>query len=293
MQMPRLFTAMVTPFDEGLQVNYSKAVEIAQYLVDQGSEGLVLTGTTGESPVLTTEEQLELFSSVKKAMGPKANVWGGTGSNNTSRVVALSKEAEKTGIDGLMIVAPSYNRPNQEGLYEHYKTIAEAVSLPIMVYNIPSRTGVNILPATMAKITALENIIAIKESCGDLDQVSVLKNTIKEDIYLYSGDDYLALPMMSLGAYGVVSVASHIVGKEIFNMLQAYVDGNVSEAQRLHAKLYPVFKGLFITASPIPVKKAMNLMGMNVGKLRLPLVEADQEVTDFIYALLKQYKRLG
>ena len=292
MSMPRLFTAMVTPFDDDFQVNYSKAAEVAEYLFENGSDGLIVSGTTGESPVLTAEEQMKLFSTVKKAVGSKVKVWGGTGGNDTAHVVALSKEAEKTGVDGLLVVAPYYNKPNPEGLYQHYKTVAEAVSLPIMVYNIPSRTSINILPDTMARITAIDNITAIKESCGDLDQISILKNTIQDDIYLYSGDDYLALPMMAVGAYGVVSVASHIIGKEIRAMLQAYLSGQVNEAQQYHAKLYSMFKGLFVTSSPIPVKAAMNLMGMKVGNLRLPLVAADKAVTEYLSALLKQYNRL-
>ncbi len=280
---------MVTPFDQNFEVNYGKAEQIAEHLIANGSEGLIVTGTTGESPVLTTEEQLQLFTTIKKKVGAKAQVWGGTGSNDTAHVVALSKEAEKAGVDGLLLVTPYYNKPNQEGLYQHFKKVAESVSIPIMLYNVPSRTNVNMLPATIARLTKIDNIVAVKESSGDLDQVSQLKNLISEDIWLYSGDDYLTLPMLAIGAYGVVSVASHIVGQEILTMIEAFKAGEIEKAREIHLRLYPIFKGLFVTVNPTPVKAALNLMGFDVGKVRLPLAEMETEQLDSLKSLLKQF----
>ncbi|MDR1160209.1 MAG: 4-hydroxy-tetrahydrodipicolinate synthase [Syntrophomonadaceae bacterium] len=292
MELPRLFTAMITPFDQDLKVNYEKAVEMADYLCDNGSGGIIISGTTGESPVLTSEEKLQLFTVLKKAVGSKMSVWAGTGSNDTAHVAAFSREAEKTGVDGILVVAPYYSRPPQEGLYQHFKKIAEAVSIPVMVYNIPSRTGVNVVPETMKRLFAIDNIIAVKESSGDLDQVSILKNMIKDNKYIFSGDDNLTLPMLSLGAYGVVSVVSHVAGLEIESMIKAYVAGDVQKAQNLHTKLFALFKGLFIATNPLPVKTALNLMGFGVGEFRLPLVNMDEEQRTFLYNLLKSHGKL-
>ncbi|HQE22604.1 MAG TPA: 4-hydroxy-tetrahydrodipicolinate synthase [Syntrophomonadaceae bacterium] len=269
--MPRLVTAMVTPFDDDLKVDYGRAAQLADYLVKNGTQGIVVAGTTGESPVLSEEEKLRLFSVVKEQVGDKIMVWAGTGSYNTRHDIELSRKAEKTGVDGLLLVAPYYNKPSQEGLYQHFRAIAEAVSLPVMVYNIPSRTGCNILPETMARLAAIENIVALKESTGDMNQASQLARLLPDTVKIYSGDDSLTLPMMSVGAYGVVSVASHLVGQDIARMIDAFVKGDASEATRIHLKLFPIFKGLFITTNPIPLKEALNMMNIQVGGLRLPL----------------------
>ncbi len=276
MEMPRLVTAMVTPFDDNLEVNYSRAAQLAEYLADNGTQGIVVAGATGEAPVLSDEEKLRLFKAVKEQVGDKITVWAGTGSNNTQHVIELSREAEKTGVDGILLVAPYYNKPSQEGLYQHFKAVAEAVNLPVMVYNIPSRTSCNILPETMARLAAIENIVAVKESTGDMNQASQLARLLPDKVKIYSGDDSLTLPMLSLGAYGVVSVASHLVGKDIARMIDAFVSGNVSEATRIHLKLFPIFKGLFITTNPIPLKEAMNMLNMQVGGFRLPLTGASE-----------------
>jgi len=276
MEMPRLITAMVTPFTDDLQVDYSRAAQLAEYLVKNGSQGIVVAGTTGESPVLSDEEKLRLFSVVKEQVGDKIKVWAGTGSYNTQHDIELSREAEKTGVDGILLVAPYYNKPSQEGLYQHFRAIAEAVSLPVMVYNIPSRTGCNILPETMARLAAIENIVALKESTGDMNQASQLARLLPDTVKIYSGDDSLTLPMMSVGAYGVVSVASHLVGRDIARMIDAFVRGDAPEAARIHLKLFPIFKGLFITTNPIPVKEALNMMNMQVGGFRLPMTGASE-----------------
>lgn len=286
LKMPRLITAMITPFDDKLQVNYAKAAEVAEYLAKNGTEGIVVAGTTGESPVLSDEEKLRLFATVKEQVGSRVSVWAGTGSNNTQHSIELSREAEKLGVDGVLLVGPYYNKPSQEGLYQHFRAIAEAINIPAMVYNIPSRTSSNILPETMARLAQIDNIVALKESSGDMNQVSQLAYLLPEGMKVYSGDDSLTLPMMALGAYGVVSVASHLVGKDIQRMITAFNNGDTREATRIHLALFPIFKGLFITTNPVPLKEAMNILGMEVGGLRLPLTRASQQEHEFIGNML-------
>ena len=286
LKMPRLITAMITPFDDRLQVNYAKAAEVAEHLVQNGTEGIVVAGTTGESPVLSDEEKLRLFATVKEQVGSRVSVWAGTGSNNTQHSIELSREAEKLGVDGVLLVGPYYNKPSQEGLYQHFRAIAEAINIPAMVYNIPSRTSSNILPETMARLAQIDNIVALKESSGDMNQVSQLAYLLPEGMKVYSGDDSLTLPMMALGAHGVVSVASHLVGKDIQRMITAFNNGDTREATRIHLALYPIFKGLFITTNPVPLKEAMNILGMEVGGLRLPLTRASQQEHEFIGNML-------
>lgn len=286
LKMPRLITAMITPFDDRLQVNYAKAAEVAEHLVQNGTEGIVVAGTTGESPVLSDEEKLRLFATVKEQVGSRVSVWAGTGSNNTQHSIELSREAEKLGVDGVLLVGPYYNKPSQEGLYQHFRAIAEAINIPAMVYNIPSRTSSNILPETMARLAQIDNIVALKESSGDMNQVSQLAYLLPEGMKVYSGDDSLTLPMMALGAYGVVSVASHLVGKDIQRMITAFNNGDTREATRIHLALFPIFKGLFITTNPVPLKEAMNILGMEVGGLRLPLTRASQQEHEFIRNML-------
>ena len=286
LKMPRLITAMITPFDDKLQVNYAKAAEVAEYLAKNGTEGIVVAGTTGESPVLSDEEKLRLFATVKEQVGSRVSVWAGTGSNNTQHSVELSREAEQLGVDGVLLVGPYYNKPSQEGLYQHFRAIAEAINIPAMVYNIPSRTSSNILPETMARLAQIDNIVALKESSGDMNQVSQLAYLLPEGMKVYSGDDSLTLPMMALGAYGVVSVASHLVGKDIQRMITAFNNGDTREATRIHLALFPIFKGLFITTNPVPLKEAMNILGMEVGGLRLPLTRASQQEHEFIGNML-------
>ncbi len=292
MTVPRLLTAMITPYDDNLQVNYAKAAELAEYLANNGTEGIVVSGTTGESPVLTDEEKLKLFASVKNKVGKRIPVWAGTGSNDTKHCLELSKEAEKLDVDGLMLVCPYYNKPSQEGLYQHFKKIAEAISLPIMLYNIPGRTGINLLPETVARLAQIENIVAIKEASGSMDQVSTLMTLLPEDMTVYSGDDSLTLPMMALGARGVVSIASHLVGNEILAMIEAFSNGNNERAVDLHKQLFPIFKGLFIATNPVPLKEALNHLGQNVGGIRLPLIEANETEKKFIQELLSNAKLL-
>lgn len=292
MTVPRLLTAMVTPYDDQLQVDYAKAAKLAEYLANNGTEGIVVSGTTGESPVLSDEEKLKLFAAVKGKLGKRIPVWAGTGSNDTKHTLELSKEAEKLGVDGVMLVCPYYNKPSQEGLYQHFKAIAGAVSLPVMLYNVPGRTSINLLPETVARLAEIENIVAIKEASGSMDQVSTLMTLLPEDMTVYSGDDSLTLPMMALGARGVVSIASHLVGNQILAMIEAFNQGEVKSAADLHKQLFPIFKGLFITTNPVPLKEALNQLGQNVGGLRLPLAEASPTEKTFIQELLINAKLL-
>jgi 4-hydroxy-tetrahydrodipicolinate synthase len=286
MTIPRLLTAMITPYDRELKVDFAKAAQLARYLVNNGTEGIVVSGTTGESPVLSDEEKLKLIVSVKGELGESIPVFAGTGSNDTNHTLELSKEAEKLGIDGIMLVCPYYNKPSQEGLYRHFRQVAEAISLPIMLYNIPGRTGINLLPETIARLAEIENIVSIKEASGNMDQVSTLISMLPEGKVVYSGDDSLTLPMMALGATGVVSIASHIIGKQIKDMINAFITGNVKRAADLHRQLFPIFKGLFITTNPVPLKEALNQLGLNVGGLRLPLTDANEKEKEFIRELL-------
>jgi 4-hydroxy-tetrahydrodipicolinate synthase len=285
-------TAMVTPFNADLSVNYAKAAELAEYLCNNGSEGLVVCGTTGESPVLSDEEKLKLYETVQERVGGRVPVWAGTGCNDTAAVVKLSQAAAKIGVAGVMVVTPYYNKPTQEGLYQHFRTVAESVSVPVMLYNVPGRTSCNLLPETIARLAEVENITAVKEACGSMDQVSQLLTMIPERITVYSGDDSVTLPLMALGAYGVISVASHVIGPAIAEMIAAFVAGEVNKAAQLHRELFAMFKGLFITTNPIPVKTALNMLGHEVGGFRLPLTPAAENEQEFMRALLKRYNLL-
>jgi 4-hydroxy-tetrahydrodipicolinate synthase len=283
----RVLTAMVTPFDKNLNVDYDKAAALAERLVKSGSDGLVVAGTTGESPTLSKEEKLQLFKVVVNAVGGKASVIAGTGSYSTRDSIELTREAEKKGVDGLMLVAPYYNKPPQEGLYEHFKSIAENTMLPIIVYNVPGRTSVNILPDTVRRLAQVKNIVAIKEASGDLNQVSEIRMLTPGDFLIYSGDDSMTLPILSIGGTGVISVASHVAGQGIKAMMDAYFSGNVRRASELHLKLFPIFKGLFLTTNPIPVKAALRLAGFDAGSVRQPLVDLSQNGIDRLKELME------
>ncbi|QGG48238.1 4-hydroxy-tetrahydrodipicolinate synthase [Heliorestis convoluta] len=289
MNFGRLVTAMVTPFNERLEVDYNRAKELAQYLVSTGSDGLVIAGTTGESPTLTKEEKIKLFAAVVDAVGDQVPIIAGTGSNDTSSTIALSKEAEAVGVSGLLLVGPYYNKPSQQGYYQHFSAIAKATSLPIMLYNIPSRTGSNIQPDTVASLAQIDNIVATKEAAGSMDQVSELIQKVPRDFRIYSGDDGLTLPMMALGSYGVVSVSGHLVGQEIQRMIQSFIAGKNEEAAAIHRQLFGLFKGLFVATNPIAVKAALKLIGQPVGGLRLPLIDASPEEIEFLKKLLKKH----
>ncbi|HPT83948.1 MAG TPA: 4-hydroxy-tetrahydrodipicolinate synthase [Limnochordia bacterium] len=287
MKSGQVLTAMITPMNRDYTVNYTAAVELAQRLGENGSDGVVLSGTTGESPTLSFEEKVKLFSTVTDALGGQMTIIAGTGSNSTQDSILLTKAAEKAGVDGIMLVTPYYNKPSQEGLYQHFKTVAESTSLPVMIYNVPGRTGSNILPETVARLAEIENIVAIKEASGNLEQVSLLKTMVPDDFLIYSGDDALTLPILAVGGAGVVSVASHLVGREIKAMISAFQAGRVAEALEIHLKLMPLFKAMFITTNPVPVKRALEFVGVDTGPLRLPLVDLTEQEAQKIKEVLR------
>lgn len=283
----RVLTAIVTPFDSDLQVDIAQVKKLVRYLVEKGSDGFVVCGTTGEAPVLSPEEKIALFKAVVEEVGGQATVIAGTGSYNTAKSIELTQAAEKVGVDAVMLVAPYYSKPSQQGLYQHFKIVANSTKLPVMLYNIPGRTAVNISPATVASLAKdVSNIVAIKEASGIMDQVSEIKCLLPDDFAIYSGDDALTLSIMALGGKGIVSVAAHIIGSRIQEMVQAHIKGNTALATRLHTELFPLFKGMFINTNPAPVKTALNLLGMNVGGVRLPLVEMPDSDTEKLRTLL-------
>jgi len=276
-QIGRLITAMVTPFNDRGEVDYEQARKLASALVDSGSEGLVVVGTTGESPTTIRHEELRLFKEIKAAVGDRASVIAGTGSNSTVEAIEATREAEKTGVDACLLVVPYYNKPTQDGLYRHFKTIAESTSLPCILYNVPGRTVANMAAETTVRLSHVENIIGVKEASGNLEQSAKIITEARKGFLLWSGNDSDTLPLMAIGAYGVISVASHLVGSQIHDMIYAYLDGKVDRAAELHRKLMPIFTGLFVIANPIPVKYALNQVGFKVGQPRPPLYEPDEK----------------
>lgn len=266
-----VLTAMVTPFDKNGDVAYQELRNLASYLVDNGSDGLVVLGTTGEVPSLTREEKKKILETVVGEVGDRAKIVAGTGSYSTAASIEFTQIAEDIGVDGAMAVVPYYNKPPQEGLYQHFAGIARATNLPVMVYNVPGRTSRNINVDTVCRLADIDNIIAIKEASGDLSQVANLCRLTDQDFYVYSGDDSLTLPILSVGGQGIISVASHIVGAQIKNMIIEFKNGNINKAIEINKKLGSVFNGMFITTNPIPVKAALNMTGKDVGQPRLPL----------------------
>ncbi|MGM0409601.1 MAG: 4-hydroxy-tetrahydrodipicolinate synthase [Bacillota bacterium] len=284
-----VLTAMITPFAENGEVNYNKVAELANYLVENGSDALVVLGTTAEVPTLNHEEKINILKTVVAEVGKKAKVIANTGSYSTSESVKMTKEAEKIGVDGVMAVVPYYNKPPQRGLYNHFSTIAKATNLPLMIYNVPSRTSRNIEVETVEKLSKIENIIAIKEASGNLNQVAKLCSKLGDDFYVYSGDDNLTLPILSVGGQGVVSVASHLVGNDIKSMINYFKNGDLNKAIKLNKSLFAIFNGIFIDTNPIPVKEALNLRDMEVGQPRSPLTSLKDEDRKKLKKILSNY----
>ena len=286
----RLITAMVTPFNEGGGVDYGQAKKLALALLNSGSEGVLVVGTTGESPTLIREEELQLFSEVKSAVGDRGAVVANTGSNSTTEALATTKGAEQIGVDACLLVVPYYNKPTQDGLYQHFKTVAQGTSLPCILYNVPSRTVVSLSADTVIRLSQIDNIIGIKEASGNLEQVAKIISGTKEDFFVWSGNDSDTLPILALGGYGVISVVSHLVGNQIKEMIDSFVSGKLDEAASIHRRLLPLVNALFIVSNPIPVKYALNHIGFNVGKPRLPLTEPDEKSAAIIRETLKNYR---
>lgn len=287
----RLLTAMVTPFNADGSVNYEKAADLAEWLINNGSDGLVVAGSTGEAATMSAEEKLELFRVVVNRINKRVPVIAGTGSNNTTDSVKMTKMAEAMGVDGALIVGPYYNKPTQEGFYQHFAAVAQSTGLPIIVYNVPGRTASNISPAIVARLAAdFENIVAIKEAAGNVAQVAELYSVLPEEFTIYSGDDGLILPFMSVGATGLISVLSNIGGGILQDVMQAYEDGRVREAAKLNARMVPLANAMFIETNPIPVKAAVTLVtGIDAGQPRLPLTPMEPANKAKMVGVLQEY----
>jgi len=280
---------MVTPFNKEGGIDYEQTKKLASALLDSGSDGVVVAATTGESPTITWEEEFRLFTEVKSAVGKKGTVIAYTGSNSTAEAIEATKKAEQIGVDACLLVVPYYNKPSQDGLYQHFKAIAQETSLPCIIYNVPSRTVVSLAADTAIKLSHIDNIIGVKEASGNLDAISKIISNTREDFLIWSGNDGDTLPILTLGGYGVISVASHLVGSQIKKMIDAFIDGKIDEAANIHHRLLPLINAIFIVSNPVPLKYALNHIGFNVGKPRLPLVEPDEKSAAVIKDTLKKY----
>ncbi|WP_419246952.1 4-hydroxy-tetrahydrodipicolinate synthase [Bacillus velezensis] len=277
MNVGNISTAMITPFDSKGNVDFQKLSTLIDYLLKNGTDSLVVAGTTGESPTLSTEEKIALFEFTVKEVNGRVPVIAGAGSNNTKDSIKLTKKAEEAGVDCVMLVTPYYNKPSQEGMYRHFKAIAEETSLPVMLYNVPGRTVASLAPETAIRLAEIPNISAIKEASGDLDAITKIIAETPKDFYVYSGDDGLTLPILAVGGRGVVSVASHIVGSDMQQMIKNYTNGQTATAALIHQKLQPIMKELFKAPNPAPVKTALQLKGLDVGSVRLPLIPLNED----------------
>ena len=286
----RLLTAMVTPFDEKGAVNYEQAKKLALALLESGSDGVVVAATTGESPTLVREEETRLFTELKSALGGRGTVIAYTGSNSTAEAVSATKAAEKIGVDGCLSVVPYYNKPTQEGIYQHFKTIAENTSLPIIMYNIPGRVVIKMTVETIVRLSRIDNIVGVKEASGDMGLVAHTLNNASKDFRIWSGNDNDTFPIMALGGYGVIGVTTHLVGRQIKQMMDYILNSKIAEAAAIHRHLLPLVDALFIEPSPAPIKYALNHLGFKVGRPRLPLVEPSEKSAAQIRETLKKYK---
>jgi 4-hydroxy-tetrahydrodipicolinate synthase len=282
MDFGEVITAMVTPFDDDGKLDLVAAGKLINHLIENGSDSIVLSGTTGESPTLTDEEKISLFDYAVKNFSSKIKIIAGTGSNDTRHSIELTKEARNVGVDGILLVTPYYNKPGYSGLYKHFEAIASETDIPIIMYNVPSRTSCNMGAGLCLELAKIANITGVKEASSDFKQISEITSKAPRDFLVYSGNDGDTLPMLSLGAHGIISVASHLVGKDIKKMISLFKSGNVVEAAKLHHWLHDIFYGLFITTNPVPLKEALNLIGIKVGKPRLPLTcMSDSELEVF------------
>lgn len=287
MNFGKVITAMVTPFDQAGHVDFQATEQLVNHLLANGTDAIVVGGTTGESPTLSTEEKVQLFYQVVRVVQGRVPVIAGTGSNNTQASITLTEAAKEAGVDAVMLVSPYYNKPSQEGMYQHFKAIAESTDLPIMIYNIPGRSVVNIDVDTTVRLSKIKNIVATKEASGDLDAMARIIAETDDNFTLYSGDDSLTLPVLSIGGAGVVSVASHIIGNEMQDMVASFLQGHVQHAALLHRQLLPTMKALFNAPNPTPVKAALELKGIPVGSVRLPLVPLTEEEAQQLQAIIQ------
>lgn len=292
----RVITAMATPFDADGRIDRAAVERLVDYLFSHGSDGLVVSGTTGESPVLSSAEKLQIFQWASEAAHGRGAIIAGVGSYNTAESIQLAHEAAELGVDGLLLVTPYYNKPSQEGLYRHFRAIAEATSLPVMLYNVPGRTSVNLEARTTLRLaTDVPNIVAVKEASGNIIQATEIVAGAPDGFRLYSGEDALVLPLLAIGGYGVVSVSAHIVGPDLQAMVAAHLRGDTQEAARLHARMLPIVRALFqpTTPSPVPLKAALELLGLPVGAPRLPLAPATEAERAIVRAAMQDYGLLS
>ncbi|MGI6486381.1 MAG: 4-hydroxy-tetrahydrodipicolinate synthase [Tepidanaerobacteraceae bacterium] len=287
MNFGKIITAMVTPFDKNLKIDFSALEKLIEHLIKNGTDTLLVTGTTGESPTLSDEEKIELYKAAIKIADGRAKVMAGTGSNSTYHSIELSVKAQEVGVDGLLLVAPYYNKPTQQGLYDHFKMIAERVDIPVMLYDVPGRTSVSIDSETLLRLSEVKNIFAVKDAAGSLDKTSKTK-LLAHNLEIYSGDDSLTLPMLAVGGKGVVSVASHIVGNQMKQMINSFNCGDVQKSMQIHLNLFNLFKALFVVSNPIPVKEALNMIGVQVGGLRPPLRRIDEKSKQLLKNALEE-----
>jgi len=285
----RLLTAMVTPFDAKGEVDYAQARKLARALMKSGSDGILVSGTTGESPTLTTDEKLRLFAEVKAERGGQGTVIAGTGNYNTRESIHFTKEAEKLGVDGCLLVVPYYNRPTQEGIFRHFSAIAEDTTLPCILYNVPSRTSSNMASETVIRLSKVGNIVAVKEASANFRQIAEIIDGVEPGFLVYSGNDGDTFPLMAMGGYGVVGVITHLVGLQTKDMMNKLLAGKFLEAAAIHRRLLPLVDAMFLGANPIPLKFAMNHLGFQVGPTRLPLCEPDEKTAEKILATLKKH----
>jgi 4-hydroxy-tetrahydrodipicolinate synthase len=288
-KLGRLLTAMVTPFKEDMEVDYEETKKLAKALLNAGNDGLVLAATTGEAPTLSWDEEMRIFQEVKSVVGDEPTLVAYTGSNSTKEAVEATEKAEKIGVDACLSVVPYYNKPNQEGIYQHFKAISECTSLPIIMYNIPSRVVVEMSWETIARLSQFKNIVGVKEASGKMELVAQTISNASEEFYVWSGNDNDTFPIMAMGGYGVVGVTTHLTGKQYKKMIDLILSGKIKEAAAIHRRLVPLVNAMFSVPSPAPIKYALNFIGFKVGKPRLPLVPpTEKEAEKIIEALKKQ-----
>ena len=285
-----VITAMVTPMNKKREIDYNNVEKLTKHLIGHGSDAVLVCATTGESPTLTHEEEVELISTVKRASANKVKVIAGAGSNSTETAVMSAKLAQKEEVDAILSVVPYYNKPSQKGIIEHFSAVAEAVETPIILYNIPSRTGITMQPKTIGYLAnKYSHIVALKQSCSDMDMLSEIKTLVPDDFVIYSGDDSLTLPMLAIGAHGVISVASHLFGSEIKSMIRNFKTGEILAARNMHKKLFPVFKSLFAAPNPVPIKAALAQKGLIEEYVRRPLTELSDDEKFILFTVIEQF----
>jgi len=288
-EIGRLLTAMITPFDAEGEIDYSQARKLARGIIESGSDGLVIGGTTGESPSMSDEEKVRLFAEVKEEVGDETAVIAGTTDNNHRKSIELSRRAEEVGVDGLLLTVPAYNKPQQEGLYQHFKAIAEATSLPGILYNVPSRTALNMEAATTLRLAEIDNIVGVKEASSDAVQITQIVDAAPEGFQVWSGNDDETFSIMCVGGYGIVSVAANIIGNQIKTMMGMVLEGDVERAAAEHRRMLPLFKALFWVTNPVPIKYAVNRSGFDAGVPRLPMAPPDDAFKARFDPLMDRY----